>query len=596
MASKSKKNQNSNVKPPRELIMVAKADLGLRVNADSEMTSLAGADVDPLTQILSDADVTVVPLFDTSEDRLQDDVASLSGATGLETPDLSVYYQVHAPDDKLDELAKKLNKLDTVEAAYVKPAAELARLELQEAVPDTEEAPPVTPDFMPRQGYLFAAPGGIEAQFAWGKPGGRGTTVRVIDIEGGWRFTHEDLLANQGGVVGGTPTTASNWLEHGTAVIGEIGGDINNFGIRGIAPDANTRAISIFGTNQSTSKAIKDAANLLNAGDIILIELHRPGPKANNSGQFGFIAIEWWPDDFDAIKYATNKGVIVVEAAGNGSQNLDDPVYNVKPSNFPNSWKNPFNRNNRDSGAIVVGAGAPPPGTHGKNHGPDRSRLDFSNYGRMLDAQGWGREVTTTGYGDLQGGTNPNLWYTDTFSGTSSASPIVVGALACVQGMLRAANKPKLNPLQARNLLRTTGSPQQPAPGKPVTQRIGNRPNLRQMHQKLFPKIFKEGKEFKELKEHKLEAKENLKRELKELKEKEIKPEIEKNPLENKIREKFIENGGTSGTGDDDFYQMLGLIAGRLDSLEMRLSNGHSFIEPEERPELGKHIFEEGQE
>ena len=89
-------------------------------------------------------------------------------------------------------------------------------------------------------------------------------------------------------------------------------------------------------------------------------------------------------------------------------------------------------------GAIVVGAGAPPPGTHGRDHGPDRSRLDFSNWGALIDAQGWGREVTTCGYGDLQGGTNEDLWYTDTFSGTSSASPIVTGAIACVQGMAKA--------------------------------------------------------------------------------------------------------------------------------------------------------------
>ena len=47
-----------------------------------------------------------------------------------------------------------------------------------------------------------------------------------------------------------------------------------------------------------------------------------------------------------------------------------------------------------------------PPGTHGRNHGADRSRLDFSNYGALIDAQGWGREVTTCGYGDLQGGAN----------------------------------------------------------------------------------------------------------------------------------------------------------------------------------------------
>jgi hypothetical protein len=223
---------------------------------------------------------------------------------------------------------------------------------------------------------------------------------------------------------------------------------------------------------------------MLNAGDIILIELHRPGPRfnfQNRDDQRGYIAIEWWDDDFAAIRYATNKGIITVEAGGNGAENLDDAIYNNRPTNFPTTWTNPFNRSNRDSGAIVVGAGAPPPGTHGQNHGPDRSRLDFSNFGALIDAQGWGLEVTTAGYGDLQGGINEDEWYTDQFGGTSGASPIVVGALGCVQGFLRSRGRIPLTPARARELLRSTGSPQQDAVGRPATQRIGNRPNLRQL-------------------------------------------------------------------------------------------------------------------
>ena len=132
------------------------------------------------------------------------------------------------------------------------------------------------------------------------------------------------------------------------------------------------------------------------------------------------------------------KGIIVVEAAGNGTQNLDaaDLLTRRRPG-FPSSWRNPFNPGNPSSGAVVVGAGAPPPGTHGRDNGPDRSRLDFSNFGARVDVQGWGREVTSTGYGDLQGGSNQDLWYTDQFSGTSSASPVVVGTLAATQGALR---------------------------------------------------------------------------------------------------------------------------------------------------------------
>ncbi len=462
----------------RELIVIARRDAGLQVTREG-IASAQGADVTPLEEFLAAEGVTMQPLFGVSEERLRQRISSVADAPGTEVPDLSVYYRVQAPDEQLDELAAGLRELDVVEAAYVKPPAELP-LRLNDMVPIAEDAPPVTPDFTTRQGYLDAAPGGIDARYAWTVNGGSGAGVRIIDIEGAWRFTHEDLTQNQGGVVSGTQSTALGWRNHGTAVIGQFGGDRNPFGIRGICPDANVRAISIFG-GLGSAGAIRQAADMLGSGDIILIELHRAGPRATGVGQQGFIAIEWWPDDFDAIRYATSRGVIVVEAAGNGAQNLDDPIYNKPASGFPANWSNPFNRANRDSGAIVVGAGAPPPGTHGRDHGPDRSRLDFSNYGLVVDAQGWGREVTTCGYGDLQGGSNEDFWYTDQFSGTSSASPIVVGALGCVQGVLRDRGMTPLSPAAARNLLRTTGSPQQEAPGRPASQRIGKRPNVRQM-------------------------------------------------------------------------------------------------------------------
>jgi len=458
------------------------------------VTSALRADVGPLAELLASAEITLQPLFGVSEDRLKLEATSLTPAfaDGVEPPDLSVFYRVAAPEERLDELAERLRQQPLVEAAYVKPPVELARAKEYESSvalgedintmqPLMQDAPPATPDFTGRQGYLDAAPGGIDARHAWTLPGGFGAGVRVIDLEWGWRFSHEDLVQNQGGIVGGTGSTDTN---HGTAVLGEISGDRNSTGITGIAPDAHISAVAF---SMATAAAIRLAADRLGPGDIMLLEIHRPGPQATGSGQFGFIAIEWWPDDFAAIRYATSRGVIVVEAAGNGAQNLDDPIYSVRPAGFPATWTNPFNRANPQCGAVIVGAGAPPPGTHGSNHGPDRSRLDFSNFGACVDAQGWGREVTTTGYGDLQGGTNPDLWYTDTFSGTSSASPIVVGALACVQGYLRTGGRIPLSPARSRDLLRSTGSPQQDAPGRPATQRIGNRPNLRQIIANVTP-------------------------------------------------------------------------------------------------------------
>jgi hypothetical protein len=345
-------------------------------------------------------------------------------------------------------------------------------------------------------------------------------------------------------VIGGTQSTDIGWRNHGTAVTGEFGGDENTFGITGICSEANIRAIAIFGQGQSSTKAITDAANALNPGDIILIELHAPGPRYNFQGrndQLGYIAMEFWPADFAAIVYATSvRGVIVIEAGGNGAENLDDPLYNTIPTGFPSTWSNPFNLANPQSGAIIVGAGAPPPGTHGRNHGTDRSRLGFSNYGARVDVQGWGREVTSTGYGDLQGGSNEDLWYTDTFSGTSSASPIIVGAVGCLQGALRGANKTLLTPSTACTILRNTGSQQQDEPGRPATQRIGNRPNLRQALQelgvgkRLIEDKIKENKNVKDSIKEKLETKER--KEIKENK------ELQKEKLETKERKDIKEN------------------------------------------------------
>lgn len=470
---------------PRELIVMMRPESQLRASA-GRFESLAQVDVSGIQDVLNRFGASMQPLFGSTEESV---VAESLGATQRSTVplrDLSVFYGVQVEDDAMDELADALSNEPTIETAYVKPGAEPAVL-MDEVLPQNQEAPPMTPEFSARQGYLAAAPEGVDAHWAWLQPGGDGQGVRIIDIEGAWRFTHEDLTQEQGGVIGGTQSSSLVWRNHGTAVLGEYGGDLNGVGVRGISPGALASAVSVFGLGSSA--AIRLATSRLRAGDVILIELHRPGPRHNfqsRPDQQGYVAIEWWEDDFAAIQNATRQGIIVIEAAGNGAQDLDDSLYEDRPNNFPGTWTNPFRRRNRDSGAIVVGAGAPPPGTHGRTHGPDRSRLNFSNYGALIDAQGWGREVTTCGYGDLQGGSNEDLWYTDRFSGTSSASPIVVGVAASLQGMTKAQALPVMTPSRLRQYLRATGSTQQGAPGRPASQNIGTRPNLRALHELAF--------------------------------------------------------------------------------------------------------------
>ena len=78
-----------------------------------------------------------------------------------------------------------------------------------------------------------------------------------------------------------------------------------------------------------------------------------------------------------------------------------------------------------DSGAIMVGA---------INDSVPHTRASFSNFGNRIDCCSWGNwSVTTTGYGAASGVSMGPQSYTNSFSGTSSASPIVVGAILLMQ-------------------------------------------------------------------------------------------------------------------------------------------------------------------
>ena len=468
-----------------ELVVMARRETGLRSSA-GRLESVVGETVSDLEKALTKFNAVMRPMFGSTEERVLERTAMTESVVSAPLVDLSVFYTIDAPEKDLEKLAETLNKTDQLAAAYVKPPLGLPE-DINEMVAAPSEAPSATPDFSASQIYLNPPPEGVDARWAWTQAGGRGDNIRIIDIEGAWRFSHEDLTQNQGGVVAGREINGVSWRNHGTAVLGEYSGDSNPFGIVGICGNAIASAVSHGGLG--SAGAINQAAQRLRPGDLMLLEMHRPGPRhgfQSRRDQRGYIAVEWWPDDLAAILNAARAGIIVVEAAGNGAEDLDDDIYETRPNGFPSDWTNSFRRSNRDSGAIVVGAGAPPPGTHGRNHGPDRSRLGFSNYGSIVDAQGWGREVTTCGYGDLQGGTSEDLWYTDRFSGTSSASPIVTGALGCIQGMAKARGLAVLSPTEVRNALRVTGTPQQDGPSRPRSQRIGNRPDIRALANHVF--------------------------------------------------------------------------------------------------------------
>jgi subtilisin family serine protease len=351
-------------------------------------------------------------------------------------------------------LAERLAADPAVEQAFVEPEITLPvdRPGGSRAAPaDGERCPITTPSFESYQGYLGPAPHGIDAPAAW-RRGFRGAGVWFADIEGGWNATHEDLPGDRITHVGGKPIRDPSWRAHGTAVLGEVVGRDNGKGVVGIAPDVERVLTSSIG-GQSVAGAIDAAARELRPGDVLLIELQGGGPRGR------YLPVEYWDDAFDAIRAATRRGVVVIEAAGNGNEDLDHAAYDRK-----------FDRARRDSGAIMVGAGGPP-----REGFVDRARLDFSNYGGRVDVQGWGRKVATLDYGDLQACDGPERerHYTGEFAGTSSASPIVAGAAVILEGIARQRGA-VIAPAALRDLLRRTGTPQ----AGDTRKQIGPRPDL----------------------------------------------------------------------------------------------------------------------
>ena len=311
--------------------------------------------------------------------------------------------------------------------------------------------PDPTPNLENEQDYLGASPLGIDADFAWTQSGGNGAGVRIIDMENGFNQNHEDLPSTF------IRVNDSNNNDHGTAVMSVVGARNNGTGVTGIAHGAQ---LGFYGWGSNTSASIVQAANNLNAGDVLILEgqiasnLSGTG-ECTNTNQNGCVPMEWNQANFDAILTATQSGVIVIEAAGNGNNNLDNSIY-----------LNRFNRNTRDSGAFLIAA---------TNSTANIQRSGFSNHGTRIDFNAWGQNVASAGlYGNtlFNGGTNRT--YGDGFAGTSSASPIVAGAVASLQGYARATLNQVLTVEQVRDILTNTGVPE------PAGQQVGVRPNLAQ--------------------------------------------------------------------------------------------------------------------
>lgn len=400
------------------------------------------------------------PLIPGDRDTLRREFESTHLRAAKSKPKVSLgeYYSIKVPKGtKTKVFIAELKKLDIVRAAYPKPLPAPA---------------PITPSFVSSQTYLKNASTGLGVNVTIGGsattkpyPGSNGGAVKVVDLEYAWNHEHEDLdsLRLPGTFwANGTPIDPYNDTGHGTGVAGIVAGTSDSIGITGIVPGTRFHRVNANNAERGLdiSGAIYLAANKMVQGDVLLLEQQAWAPDNQ-----GYSPIETYPDVYEAIVYATSKGITVIEPAGNGKQkvsegyDLSDPLFNgIFTTSRPNS------------GAIMVGAG----GTQGCSGVPSRARLPFSNYGTRIDVQGLGECVVTSGYGDLYN-SGINAMYTGYFGGTSSASAAIAGVAAQLSSTYKTINNVALTPVQIKSMLQKNGSPQNTSfnPGK-----IGPYPNM----------------------------------------------------------------------------------------------------------------------
>jgi len=351
-------------------------------------------------------------------------------------------------NERLLELATKLEELSNVD---------YCSLISLEPIRPPFDIMPVTPNFETNQTYLASNPG-VNMQHAWNL-GLNGSGIKVRNVEYGFNKNHEELHQINAFLAAGMTVNSNasvDYTEHGTAVFGIVFAHKGNYGVSGMAHGATE--MILFPEWQQTGYnrifAITQSIQNSSPGDIIIFEMQTGGQNDQ------FVPAEYNNVVWDLTLAASNSGIIIVAAAGNGNQNLNSAFYQ------------PY-MNRGDSGAIIVGAG-----TSTMAH----NKLWYSTHGTRVDLQAWGENVYSTGYGDaVTIGSDFNQRYTN-FAGTSSATPIVASCAIVLQSYHFSLNGTYLTGPQMRNLLKITGIAQ----GNPNSGNIGPIPNMQAAVQKVY--------------------------------------------------------------------------------------------------------------
>jgi hypothetical protein len=287
--------------------------------------------------------------------------------------------------------------------------------------------------------------------------------VGFADVDVGWNLEHEALRHIGRPRVFPVSSAEIPTDTHGTAVLGVIVGSAK---IQGIARGASVKAL-IFPTRgrQSIPEQILDFLDAeeddaLQFGDILLIEIEQEAGRGVPEG----LPVEVQPAMFRVIQLAVSRGIIVIEAAGNGTKSgsvrigwdLDEIA---RDGRYAPAWRQTSkpSRPIPCSGAIIVSGCTPSfPERIAERYAAD----DRLNFGSRVDCYGFGSGVVTCGdnfpppSGVALNHDDPNIWYDCGFGMTSAAAATVTGAALAIQRMAHEELGYALSPFQLRALLK----------------------------------------------------------------------------------------------------------------------------------------------
>ena len=292
------------------------------------------------------------------------------------------------------------------------PQLDLATYFEEQPVQPPYDITPPTGSFLHLQSYHQSNPGhGFEA--AWNL-GFTGQGFRLLDIEYGFHKTHEEFHQNPfAQLESGITVNASayfDYINHGTATLGVLVADPGEYGVTGMVHDAEVTVFTEWpSTGYNRVAAITRALDASQEGDVLLFEMQTYLGAATPVDIYA--PAEYNLAVWELTQLATSTGRIVVAAAGNGAQNLDDAFYQAY-------------RDRGDSGAILVGAGS-----NTMAHQPEW----YSNYGERVNVQAWGTQVLTSGFGDYIRYNNDINQAYGWYGGTSSASALTAAAATLLQ-------------------------------------------------------------------------------------------------------------------------------------------------------------------